>query len=119
MNESEMKQRAKQFALRVLKLADALPKTRSGNVIAAQLVRSGTSVAANYRALCRAKSRADFINKASIVEEEADESWFWLELVVDAESLRGKRVHPLLQEANEITAMLVATRKTALKRSSK
>ncbi len=113
MNESEMKQRTKQFALRVLKLADALPKTRSGNAIAAQIVRSGTSVAANYRALCRAKSRADFINKTSIVEEEADESCFWLELLIDAGLLGIRRVQPLLQEADEITAILVASRKTA------
>jgi four helix bundle protein len=113
MNETEMKQRTKQFALRVLKLADALPKTRSGNAIGGQIVRSGTSVAANYRALCRAKSRADFINKTSIVEEEADESCFWLELLVDAGLLGSRQVQPLLQEANEITAILVASRKTA------
>jgi four helix bundle protein len=75
-----------------------------------------TSVAANYRALCRSKSRADFINKTSIVEEEADESAFWLELIVDAGLLGGKRVTPLLDEASEITAMLVASRKTALSR---
>ena len=113
-----MKQRTKQFALRVLKLADALPKTRSGNAIGGQIVRSGTSVAANYRALCRAKSRADFINKTSIVEEEADESCFWLELLVDAGLLGSRQVQPLLQEANEITAILVASRKTAAGRQA-
>jgi len=118
MNETEMKQRTKQFALRVLKLADALPKTRSGNAIGGQIVRSGTSVAANYRALCRAKSRADFINKTSIVEEEADESCFWLELLVDARLLGSRQVQPLLQEANEITAILVASRKTAAGRQA-
>jgi len=118
MNESEMKQRTKEFALRVLKLADALAKTRSGNAIAAQIVRSGTSVAANYRALCRAKSRADFINKTSIVEEEADESCFWLELLVAAGLLGIRRVQPLLQEADEITAILVASRKTATGRQT-
>jgi four helix bundle protein len=118
MNETEMKQRTKQFALRVLKLADALPKTRSGNAIGGQIVRSGTSVAANYRALCRAKSRADFINKTSIVEEEADESCFWLELPVDAGLLGSRQVQPLLQEANEITAILVASRKTAAGRQA-
>ncbi len=119
MNESEMKQRTKQFALRILKLADALPRTRSGNAIAAQIVRSGTSVAANYRALCRAKSHADFINKTSIVEEEADESCFWLELVIDAGLVGVRRVQPLLQEADEITAMLVASRKTATGRETR
>lgn len=117
MNEIEMKERTKRFALRILKVADALPRSRSGNAIANQVVRSGTSVAANYRALCRSKSRADFINKTSIVEEEADESCFWLELVVDAGLLPKARVQPLLQEADEITAMLVASRKTAASRA--
>jgi four helix bundle protein len=116
MNEPQMKNRTKQFALRVLKLADALPTSRSGNAIANQLVRSGTSVAANYRALCRSKSRADFVNKTSIVEEEADEAGFWLELIVDADLLSAKRVEALLDEASEITAMLVASRKTAIAR---
>jgi four helix bundle protein len=77
-----MQNRTKQFALRILKMADALPTSRSGNAIANEFVRSGTSVAANYRALCRSKSRADFINKTSIVEEEADETGFWLELIM-------------------------------------
>lgn len=113
MNETEMKDRTKRFALRVLKLADALPRSRSGNAIANQLVRSGTSVAANYRAMCRGKSRADFISKAAIVEEEADESCFWLELIIEAELLAKLKVSPLLQEADEITAILVASRKTA------
>ena len=117
MNEPQMKNRTKQFALRVLKMADALPANRSGNVIANQIVRCNTSVAANYRALCRAKSRADFINKTSIVEEEADESGFWLELIVDAGLMTAARVKPLLDEASEITAMLVASRKTAVARS--
>jgi four helix bundle protein len=115
MNEHEMKQRTKKFALRILDLADALPHSRSGNVIAGQIVRSGTSVAANYRALCRAKSRADFVNKTSIVEEEADESCFWLELLIDRGLLSDRRVQ-LLREANELTAIFVASRKTAVAR---
>jgi four helix bundle protein len=115
MNEHEMKQRTKKFALRILYLADALPHNRSGNVIAGQIVRSGTSVAANYRALCRAKSRADFVNKTSIVEEEADESCFWLELLIDRGLLSDRRVQ-LLREANELTAIFVASRKTAVAR---
>jgi four helix bundle protein len=102
MNEHELKQRTKKFALRIFDLADALPHTRSGNLIAGQIVRSGTSVAANYRALCRAKSRADFVNKTSIVEEEADESCFWLELLIDRGLLAARRVQPLLKEANEL-----------------
>src|SRR5438045_9669528 len=109
MNENEMKERTKAFALRILKLADALPATRSGNAIANQIVRSGTSVAANYRALCRAKSRADFINKTSIAEEEADESCFWLELLIEADLIKRSRVQALLDEAKEITAILVAS----------
>ena len=113
MNEQELKQRTNKFALRILDLADALPQTRSGNVIAGQIIRSGTSVAANYRALCPAKSRADFINKTSIVEEEADESCFWLQLLIDRGLLAAGRVQPLLKEANELTAIFVASRKTA------
>jgi four helix bundle protein len=118
MNEQELKQRTKKFALRILDLGDALPHTLSGNVIASQIIRSGTSVAANYRALCRAKSRADFINKTSIVEEEADESCFWLELLIDRELLAARRVRPLLKEANELTAIFVASRKTAVSRQA-
>ena len=114
-----MKKRTKRFALRVLKLADALPTNRSGNAIASQVVRSGTSVAANYRAFCRAKSRADFINTAAIVEEEAaDETCFWLELLADAALMKPALVQRLLQEANEITAMLVASHKTAASRDA-
>jgi four helix bundle protein len=117
MNESEMKERTKTFALRILELADALPRTRSGNIIANQIVRSGSSVGANYRALCRAKSRADFIHKTSVVEEEADETAFWLELIIAAKLLSAARINDLLQEANELTAIAVATRKTASSRT--
>lgn len=114
MKEAELKDRTKKFALRILDLADALPRTRSGNVIAGQIIRSGTSVAANYRALCRAKSRADFIYETSIVEEEADETSLWLELVIERGLLAARRVQPLLEEANELTAIVVASRKTAV-----
>ena len=117
MNETEMKVRTKTFAVRILKLADALPRTRSGNAIANQIVRSGSSVGANYRALCRAKSRPDFIHKTSVVEEEADETAFWLELIIAAKLLSAARIKPLLQEANELTAIAVATRKTASSRA--
>ena len=115
MNEKEMKQRTKKFTLRVLKLVDAIPNTRCGNAVANQLVRSGSSVGANYRALCRAKSRADFAHKTSVVEEEANESSFWLEITTEAELLPARRVQPLLKEANEITAIMVASRKTILR----
>ena len=113
MTEPEMKERTQKFALRLLRLAEALPKTRAGDVIAKQIVRSGTSVAANYRALCRSKSRGDFINKTSIVEEEADETAFWLELIADAGLLTRRRIQPLLNEANELVAIVVASRRTA------
>src|SRR5256885_323695 len=116
MEEPEMKPPKKKYPFRINELADAPPCTRNGKVIAGKIVRSSTSVAANYRALCRAKSRADFINKTSIVEEEADESGFWLELIVDAGLLTATRIKPLLVEAGEITAMLIASRKTAVAR---
>lgn len=99
MNATELKQRTKQFALRVMRLVDAPPKTPKGNAIASQLVRSGTSVAANYRAACRARSRAEFIAKMGVVEEEADETALWLELIVDGGILSKPKVEPLLVEA--------------------
>jgi four helix bundle protein len=117
MTEAEMKQRTHRFALRVLKLAEALPRTRTGQTIAGQIMRSGSSVAANYRSLCRAKSRADFINKTSIIEEEADETAFWLETIQAAGLLANQRVQPLLNEANELIAIIVASRRTAISRS--
>src|SRR6476469_353243 len=104
MNEPQMKDRTKQFALRILKLADALPTSRSGNAIANQLVRSGTSVAANYRATCRSRSRAEFVAKIGVVLEEADETLLWLELIAEAKLLPAKRVDSLLAEANELVA---------------
>ena len=114
MTEPEMKQRTQQFALRIFKLAEALPRTRTGHAIANQMVRSGSSVAANYRALCRGKSRADFINKTSIIEEEADENAFWLEMIGKMHLLTDHQIQPLLKEANELIAMMVASRRTAL-----
>jgi four helix bundle protein len=84
-NEPDLKRRTKAFALRILKLVDALPKTSAGRALVSQIVRSGTSVAANYRAACRARSTADFIAKMGIVEEEADETLFWLELLEESE----------------------------------
>jgi four helix bundle protein len=115
MNQAELKARTKQFALRVMKLIDALPSTRSGNAIANQLVRSGTAVGANYRATCRARSKAEFIAKIGIVEEEADESAYWMELIVEGELLPAKIVVALLQEANELTAIMAASRISASK----
>jgi four helix bundle protein len=113
MTESELKQRTRQFALRVLKLVSALPKTREGRAIGGQLVRSGTSVGANYRAACRGRSKAEFIAKLGTVEEEADESAYWMELIMDGGLLPTKRVESLHQEAGELTAIMAASRMTA------
>src|SRR5688572_9715289 len=113
MNESELKQRTKQFALRVLRLVGALPKTVEGRAIAGQLVRSGTSVGANYRAACRARSKPEFIAKLGTVEEEADESAYWMELIIDAGLLKKQRVNSLWQEACELTAIMAASRLSA------
>lgn len=113
MTETELKDRTKAFALRVIKLIDALPNTTPGRAIGAQLVRSGTSVGANYRAACRGRSKAEFISKLGTVEEEADESAYWLELIVDGGLLPKHRVDPLWQEATELTAIMTASRITA------
>jgi four helix bundle protein len=96
MNESELKQRTKQFALRVTKLVQALPKSVEGRAIGSQLMRCGTSVGANYRAACRARSKAEFIAKLGVVEEEADESAFWMELIIESGLIERKLVEPLL-----------------------
>ena len=113
MNATELKQWTKVFALRIMKLVDALPTTKSGHAIGNQLVRSGTSVGANYRASCRARSRAEFIAKIGVVEEEADESGFWLELIVEGSLLPLIKVTELLKEANELTAIMAASRISA------
>jgi four helix bundle protein len=113
MNEQDLQQRTKKFGLRVLKLVDALPKTASGRIIASQLGRSGTSVGSNYRAACHGRSRADFVAKLGIVEEEADESLYWLEVISEGGILKPTRVRALLQEAKEITAIVSASRITA------
>lgn len=113
MNEMEMKQRTKQFALRVMKLVSALPTKILGRAIGNQLIRSGTSVGANYRAACRGRSRAEFIAKLGTVEEEADESAFWMELIMEGGLLHKQRVEALHAEACELVAIVVASRKTA------
>jgi four helix bundle protein len=113
MTADELKARTKQFALRVIKLVAALPKNVEGRAVANQLVRSGTSVAANYRAACRARSRTEFIAKMGVVLEEADETQLWLELIIDAKLLPPKRVQSLLSEADELVAIFVTSRKSA------
>lgn len=109
----ELKTRTKSFALRVLKLLDALPNTRQGRIIADQLGRSGTAVGANYRASCRARSRAEFIAKIGVVDEEADESAYWLELLIEGGILPARQIGPLHAEAIELTAIMAASRITA------
>jgi len=113
VNQPDLKKRTKAFALRILKLVDALPKTRAGRALSSQIVRSGTSVAANYRAACRAKSTADFIAKMGIVEEEADETLFWLELLKESKLVPAAKLTAIKQEANELIAITVASIKTA------
>lgn len=115
MRKEELLQRTKALALRVMKMADSLPHKPSGRALSNQLVRSGTSVAANYRAACRARSKAEFIAKLQIVIEEADESLFWLELVIESGLVPSSKVEPLRKEADELTAIMVASRKTASK----
>jgi len=109
----ELKRRTKEFALRIIKLIDSLPTTLVARTIGQQLVRSGTSVAANYRAACRARSNADFIAKMGIVEEECDESIFWIEMLVDAEIVKLGRVEKLIDEGNQLTAIFVSSINTA------
>ena len=113
MNRDELQQRTKQFALNIIQLTESLPSTRAGNVLGKQLLRSATSVGANYRSACRARSRADFVSKINITEEEADESMYWLELITESKLMKKENVSPLLQEANELTAIFTASGKTA------
>jgi len=115
MDEKELKQRTKQFALRVINMASSLPSDFIGRAIGSQFVRAGTSVGANYRAACRARSQAEFIAKLGIVEEEADESGYWMELIIEANLMNGDLVKPLWQEASEITAIISASRRTSKK----
>ena len=112
----ELRARTKRFALRILKLCESLPKTDAARTIGKQLLRSGTLVAANYRAVGRARSRAEFIPKMGLVVEEADKSVFWLELLVESGIMSKARLDALIAEANELLAVFVASRKTASKR---
>jgi four helix bundle protein len=113
MNEKDLLQRTKTFALRVIKLVNALPNNLAGRKIGDQLIRSGTSVGSNYRAACRGRSKAEFIAKLGIVEEEADESAFWMELIIEGELLKQNLVEGLLQESIEITKIMAASKISA------
>ena len=114
MTTDELKARTKRFALRVMTLVEASPNTVRGRVIANQIMRRATSVGANYRAACRARSRAEFISKIGVVEEEANETAFWLELIIESKIRRAKQIAPLSDEANELVAITAASRKSAI-----
>ena len=113
MNAEELKLRTKQFGIRMIKLVESLPRNQTASVIGRQLLRSATSVGANYRAVCRAKSRPDFIAKLGIVEEECDESLYWLEMLVETNQIKPALIASLMKEGEEILAIVVASAKTA------
>jgi four helix bundle protein len=118
MDREQFQVRTKQIALRVIKVVEALPKRTPASVIGRQVLRSATSVGANYRAACRARSTADMIAKLKIVEEEADETLYWLELLIEAGLMPESRLKPLIQEIDEVLAMTVASIKTLRRRKS-
>ncbi|SRR5712692_154516 len=109
----ELKRRTKSFAIRIVKMFRSLPKTEDARVIGRQVLRSGTSVAANYRAVCRARSKAEFISKIGIVVEEADETVFWLEMLIETNIMSAGKMEKLLREANELLAIFAASQRTA------
>jgi four helix bundle protein len=113
MDSDDLKKRTKQFALRVLKLVAALPNTLEGRTIGGQLVRAGTAVGANYRASCRSRSKPEFIARIGVVEEEADESAYWMELIIESQLLKQQQVEPLLTEAGELAKIMASSRISA------
>jgi len=116
VNEEEMKKRTKEFAKEIIKLCRKLPNTREGKLVGDQMFRSGTSVAANYRAACRGRSKAEFISKLAIVEEEADETLFWLELIQEMDILNEPLIESLMKECDELIAIIVTSIKTVKKK---
>src|ERR1051326_5310865 len=119
ITREDLKKRTMAFAVRIIRLFRSLPRGKDANIIGVQLLRCGTAVGANYHMACRARSRADFISKLGIVVEEADESVFWIQLLIEAEILPEKRLRALRQEANELTAIFTAARTTARKNDAK
>jgi four helix bundle protein len=113
MNESELKKRTKQFGLRVIRLVESLPNTQTARMIGNQLLRSGMSVGANYRAACRGRSKADFVAKAGISLEEADECMYWMEMLQEAGIIPADKLKDLMKEADELVAIFTASIKTA------
>ena len=112
MDEAELKLRTKRFALRCINLAESLPKSRTGHTIAGQLIRSATSLGANYRAACRGRSRSEFVSKLGVFEEEADESAFWMELIIDSGMKSAGVVEPLHDEACQLVRIVVSSIKS-------
>ena len=117
MNAEQMKERTMQYALRIIKVARSLPRGTAERDIGRQLLRAGTSVAANYRAACRGRSRAEFVAKLGVVEEEADESLFWMEVLVRSEIVKREKLADLMKEGDEIVAMVVRSKQTARSRA--
>jgi len=118
MTKDELKNRTKEFGKRIINMVNALPNNKAANVISYQIIRSATSVGANYRATCRSRSTAEFISKINIVMEEADETLYWLELLVETNLMKQKLLEELLTEANELTAIFASTLKTLRKNKS-
>lgn len=116
MDKDELKRRTKKFAVDIIKLVESFPKTKSADIIGRQLIKSATSIGANYRSACRAQSHSHFVSKISIVEEEADEALYWLELAIESGLITKEKSNTLLKEANELTSIFTASRKTARKR---
>ena len=117
MNQNDLKNRTQDYSLRIINLVRALPNNKEGRVIGNQILRSGTSVGANYRAVCRARSNAEFAAKLGIVIEEADETAFWLEIIIKSKLMKKSQIKPLLGETDEIVSIMVASRKTSKKNS--
>lgn len=113
MTKLQMMDRTKRLSVRVIRLVESLPKNKTSDILGRQLLRSATSVGANYRAACRAKSTADFINKLAIVEEESDESIYWIELLVESGQIKQNLVAMLLSEFDEIVSIVVSAIKTS------
>ena len=110
---NELKKRTKKFALEIIKISDLLPENKKGRTVGNQIIRSGTSVGANYRSACRARSQPDFISKIGIVEEECDETCYWLELIIESGLIEKEIIEPVLKEGNELTAIFTASGRTA------
>ena len=115
MDQHEMKRRTKAFAIKIVRLLESLPQKGTAYILGGQLLRSGTSVGANYRSACRAKSTADFVAKMGIVEEEIDETMYWLEVFIEIGTLKAEAAETILKEADELLAIVVASIKTARK----